>query len=312
MSIRRDLEEACIALALGQWGVITVPQAMDLGMSSSAIQRRLRSGAWVRIHRGVHRLREVEPSWEQSLMAACLRAGGTTAASHRAAARLLELGIEHAPTEITSSQTKRVPRSIRFHCTDSLPPVDLMRVRGIPVTTASRTLIDLGAVTGKAAVESALEAALRTGSTSIWHLVGRLDELGKSGRRGTATIRAVLRERDPRLVPTASELESILWATISSSHLPLPERQFHIWDRDGLIGRCDFAYPADFLVIEAQSARWHLSKDRWLSDMERRNRLTLAGWRVLEIPWHDVVKHPRRVIDRIDSALSVTVVGKRA
>lgn len=245
-------------------------------------------------------------------MAACLWGGRSSAASHRAAARLLGLGVEHAPTEIVSPRSKKAPLSIRFHCTDSLSGVDLTRVQGIPVTTASRTLIDLGAVTARGVVEAALEAGLRTGQTSIWHLVGRLEELGKPGRRGTATIRAILRDRDPRLVPTESELESILWATISSSHLPLPERQFHIWDGDGLIGRCDFVYPADFLVIEAQSALWHLTKERWLGDMERRNRLTLAGWRVLEISWQDLVKHPRRVVGRIAAALSATVVGNRA
>lgn len=312
MPTRREIDEACMALALEQWGLIAVAQATSRGMSASAIQRRIDSGRWVRVHRGVYRLREVQPSWEQALMAACLWGGGTTAASHRAATRLLDLGVAQAPTEVTSSRTKRAPPAIRFHCTDALPPVDLMRVQGIPVTTASRTLIDLGAVANKAVVEAALEAALRMGLTSIWHLVGRLDHLGGHGRRGTATIRSILRERDPRLVPTESELESLLWTTFSRSHLPLPERQFHIWDRDGSIGRCDFAYPAQLVVIEAQSARWHLTKERWLSDMERRNRLTLAGWRVLEIPWQDVVKDPLRVIDRVGAVLSATTVGKRA
>jgi hypothetical protein len=244
-------------------------------------------------------------------MAACRWAGETSAASHRAAARLLDLGLEQAPTEIVLDRSKKAPRSIKVHCTDTLPPCDVTRVKGIPVTTASRTLIDLGAAASPDVVERALESALRQGRTSIWHLVGRLEELGKPGRRGVATIRAILRERDPRLVPTASELESMLSLLIADSHLPPPERQFSFYDDDGFIGRTDFAYPAHFLVLEAQSARWHLERPSWLNDMERRNRLMLIGWRVLEIPWWDIVREPRKVIGRIDAALRVARPGIR-
>lgn len=308
---RRTITERCVERALEQWGVITLDQALECGMSRSAVQRKVEAARWIKLYQGVYRLREVAPSWEQALMAACRWAGPTAAASHRAAARLLGLGLEHAPTEVVLDRTKRAPLSVRLHCTDTLPACDVMRVQGIPVTTASRTLIDLGAVTSPAVVERVLEAALREGRTSIWHLIGRLEELGKPGRRGVGTIRGILRERDPHLVPTASELESMLSQLIASSHLPQPERQFSIYDADGFIGRSDFVYPADFLVLEAQSARWHLEKDRWLSDMERRNRLMLAGWRILEIPWRDIVRFPRKVIARIDAALRVTRPGNR-
>lgn len=308
----RAVEDRCVRLALEQHGVITASQALELGLTMSAVQRRVSTGRWISIHRGIYRLREVPPTWEQSLMAACFWGGPNAAASHRAAARLIGLGVEHAPTEIALSGVgKKPPRSIRLHRTDRLEACDVTRVDGIPVTTASRTLIDLGSVTSAAVVERALESALRQGLTSIWHLIGRLDDLAAPGRRGVGTIRTVLRARDPRFVPTASELESMLSVLIGQSHLPAPERQFSIFDADGFIGRTDFAYPAHFLVLEAQSATWHLERDRWLSDMERRNRLTLLGWRVLELPWFDIVKRPKKVIDRIATGLRVPVVGNR-
>ncbi len=244
-------------------------------------------------------------------MAACRWAGPEAVASHRAAARLLGLGVEHAPTEVLVTQRKKAPHNVKIHFTDTVDSCDVTRHRGVPVTTASRTLIDLGAVVGTRSVERALESGLRAGLTSIWHLIDRLEVLGAPGRNGTGVIRSVLRQRDPRLAPTESELESMLWQIIRTSHLPLPERQFVISDARGFIGRCDFVYPAACLVVEAQSARWHLTKDRWLSDMERRNRLTLAGWRLIEVPWQDVVRRPRLVIERLDQALRVTMVGSR-
>lgn len=303
---RAAIEDRCIERALGQWGVITLHEAIACGMSPDAVRRRVDTGRWITLYPAVYRLREVGPSWQQALMAGCRWAGPAAAASHRAAARLHGLGLEYAPTEVVLDARKKAPRSLKLHCTEALPAQDVTSVEGIPATTASRTLIDLGAVTSVQVVERALESALRQGLTSIWHLIGRLDELGKPGRNGVGAIRTVLRARDPRLAPTGSELETMLSALISRSHLPNPQRQFNISDADGFIGRTDFAYPAQFLVLEVQSARWHLEKDRWLSDMERRNRLMLLGWRILELPWQDIVRRPLQVIERIDAALRVT------
>jgi len=261
------------------------------------------------MHHGTYRLRDWPPSWEQSLTAACLWAEG--AACRRSAARLWELGCEDAPIEIVSGARALSSKGVTVHHSDLLPTCDLTRHRGIPTTTPSRTLIDLGAAASPAVVERALEAALRLRLTTAWHVVTRLDDLGACGRNGVGVIRAVLRVRDPRLAPTESELEARLWEIIASSHLPLPVRQATITDKNGRVGRHDFVYPDHRLVIEAQSVRWHLSQDRWRRDMERRNRLMLAGWKVLEIGWQDVIRRPRQVIKLVESALFNVVVENR-
>ena len=303
MSRRSELARTCNELALDQWGVITMAQALATGMSESAVGRAVSTGSWHRVHSGVYRIAGFLRCWEQDLMAACKWGGASAVASHRSACALLQLGLEDVPVEILLTQHRRSSAGVIRHTTDSLDPVDITRVRGIPVTTPSRTLIDLGSVASKAIVESALETALRTGQTSIAHLIGRLDELGKSGRRGTATIRSVLRDRDPHLAPTESELESLVWRLIVRARLPRPERQVVIADSDGFIGRVDFAYPEQRVVVEAQGARWHSSARAISNDRERRNRLTLAGWRVLEVAWDDVVRRPRHVAASIANAL---------
>lgn len=222
MPSRREIDERCVHLALSQRGVISLDQAMDCGLSMSAMQRRLQSGRWVLLHPGIYRLRECPPSWEQSLLAACLWGREGTVASHRAAARLWRLGLEEAPVEILAPVSTRPRPGIVLHRTDSLSRTDMTRTEGVPVTSPTRTLIDLGAVTSTAVVERCLETALRERLTSIWYLAERLDELGKPGRRGAGTLRRVLRERDPRFAPTESELESLLWQLLSRSRLPYP------------------------------------------------------------------------------------------
>lgn len=241
-------------------------------------------------------------------MAACLWADAV--ASHRAAACLWELGLDQAPVEIIAPTSTRSPKPVVVHRTDTLRPIDITSARGIPTTTPSRTLIDLGAVVSHGVVERCVETALRRGLTSLQHLSDRLEELACPGRRGAGKLRRVLRERDPALAPTESELESLLWQLIVRANLPLPERQYSIYDADGFIGRVDFCYPEERLVVEAIGLSWH-SGSKVLADSERRMRLVLAGWRVLEFAWRDVVRRRGVVARRIAAALSATVVGNR-
>lgn len=290
-------------LAAAQHGVITTAQALELGLSHGAISRLLRSGAWITLFPATHRLCEAPPTWEQLLAAACAWGGDGAVASHRAAVRLHDLGFDQASPEIYIPGKRRTPSGLLIHNTELLPPKDITRVRDIPVTSVSRTLIDLGAVAPKRVVERILEAALRERLTSLPYLADRIEEVGRPGRRGVATIRTLMRARDPHLAPTESELESMLWQLILRSGLPQPERQFEIYDSRGFVARVDFAYPAQRLVIEAIGLSWH-SGDRVLRDVERRNRLLLAGWRVLEFPWRDVVRRSRLVAARIEAALS--------
>lgn len=304
--VDRRIQVAEIAAA--QHGVITTKQALELGLSTSAIFRLVSSGTWLTVFPGTHRLCEVPPTWEQSMAAACLWGGPGSVASHRAAVRLHGLGLDDAPPEIYIPTKKRAPGGLKVHNTDLLPAKDITRISDIPVTTVSRTLIDLGGVVPRPVVERVLETSLRGGLTSLTYLSDRIEEIGRPGRRGLATIRALMRVRDPRLAPTESELETMLWQLICNHSLPLPQRQFQIYDAEGFVGRVDFAFPRERLVVEAIGLSWH-SGDRVLRDVERRNRLILAGWRVLEFPWRDVVRRGAVVAARIRAALSASTAA---
>lgn len=111
-------------------------------------------------------------------MCVTLRGGPETLASHRCAARLLGFeGVAFDGVEVYAPNIKGDKRTI-VHRTTRLPDCDRAQVVGIPVTNASRTLLDLGAVVDEETVEIALEYALRKGMTSIRRLEWRLDEVG--------------------------------------------------------------------------------------------------------------------------------------
>ena len=76
------------------------------------------------------------------------------------------------------------------------------------MTAAARTIIDIAAVASRDVVEEALDDALRRKLFSLSRLRWRLDELGRSGRRGTTLIRSLLAERDTSAAVPESVFET--------------------------------------------------------------------------------------------------------
>jgi hypothetical protein len=78
-------------LAAAQHGVLTRAQALGCGAKARTIDRRVTSGEWEFIYRGVYRLAGSPQTWRQSLLLACLVWGHGAYVSHRAGAALLNL-----------------------------------------------------------------------------------------------------------------------------------------------------------------------------------------------------------------------------
>jgi hypothetical protein len=98
---------------------------------------------------------------------------------------------------------------------------EAVTVDGIACTRVERTLVDLGAVVGEEALESALEAALRRGLSTAARVRAEVDRLARPGRRGLAALRRVLdRRRDGR--PTGSDPEVRMIQHLRAAALPTP------------------------------------------------------------------------------------------
>src|SRR2546426_10568159 len=100
-----DTDRAIAALAERQHGLVTRPQALQRGLTESAIGRRLAAGRWKRVHSGVYRLAGAERTWEQELRAHLLAAGHGAVASHRSAAP--PLGLPRIQPEFESTVARR-------------------------------------------------------------------------------------------------------------------------------------------------------------------------------------------------------------
>jgi very-short-patch-repair endonuclease len=243
--------------------------------------------------------------WHQNLMAACLWGGEDARASHRSAAALWQLdGVARGALDVTLTSSRRAPfNELRIHVTRTLVEMDLGAVGPIPVTSVTRTLIDLGSVVDPDGLEEALDCALRRRQTTVPRLRWRLRQLGTRGRPGAAKLNKLLAERPTSSRPTESALEVRLSRLLRQADLPTPVQQYEILDGARVVARCDFAYPAAKLAIEADGYAFHSGKLHWQADLTRRTRLAQLGWRVIHVTDDDARTRPHEVIEWIRRAL---------
>jgi very-short-patch-repair endonuclease len=180
-------------------------------------------------------------------------------------------------------------------------PDEITALGRIPVTSVCRTLLDLGAVSGRAALEAALTDALRQGLTTVHKLERYLGRIGGKGRRGANVLRSILHVLEDGSVESILELR--LLSLLRRHRLPEPLAQFNIRRNSVLVARVDFAYPYIKLALETDGYRYHKGFDAWRRDLERRNALTALGWHVIHITWRDLSERPKAVAQQIRDAI---------
>lgn len=285
------MERAIARWARCQHGLITRDQALDAGLSSSAVSRRVATGAWRRIAAGVFVLVSSPATWRQRLLAACLAAGPFAVASHRSAAALFGLsGISPGIVEIAVPRGRSHRSELAVvHQVRELPPGDVTRIDGIPVTRPARTLVDLAGVVSARALEEAVDDALCRRLVTLPRLDGRAAALAGKGRSGAANLRAILATwHDGGLLPQETA-EARLFRRLVHSGLPPPQRQHEVWADGRLLGRLDLAWPDARVGFELDGFRWHGTPGAHRRDIARHNGLKARGWTVFQATPADLV-----------------------
>lgn len=176
-------------------------------------------------------------------------------------------------------------------------------VQCIPTTSPERTLFDLCGCVHPARAERALDNALAMELTTVQRLVLMLAETGARGRTGTAHLRELLGVRADDYVPPASELEALVKTVIAAAGLEQPTRQVSVGGTRAPIGRIDFAYVPAKILIEADSRRHHSSWSDQQADHRRDLLLAAAGWRVIRVNWHQLIREPELFIAALTALL---------
>lgn len=296
--MRKERDLACAWLFRSQYGLIHRLQAIALGMSDQAIQRRVAAGVWEEVLPGVYRLAGFPDSWLQRLKAAAMWAGEGCAISHRAAAALFDLDLHpRGIVELTMRTSTAPPRpDVIVHNSNRLRDVDVIEHRGIAVTTVPRTLLDLGAVQRPWRVYAAADHALRDGRTSEDELREHLNDLGGRGCRGTGPLRGYLKD----LTALGSVLERRTALLLRKNSIAKPHTQYELFDEDGLVGALDFAWPRIRLGLEADGYKPHQKRQSFYADRTKMNRAAALRWTVLRSTWWDI-EHPGQLVRILSS-----------
>ena len=290
----RDVDQAVAALASRQHQLFSRRQALDLGASRSLIDRRQRAGLWPQEGPGVHGVAGATHTWKRRLMLAHLDLGPESVISHRAAAAL-----HGVPNARRGSPELTIPRSVarsrrwRVHQAE-VPPGDRTRVDRIPVTTLTRTVLDLSAVWPGPQLRRTVEELLIANRLKLDPFAKRVTANKRSGRPGSLMLATMIEFLATGPVLPASELEAKLFEVLEAAGLPAPIRQFPLPSITSE-GRVDGAYPLFRLIIEVDGRRWHARMKDFEKDRRRDIEASMLGWKVLRFTWTDIVEDPQWV-----------------
>jgi hypothetical protein len=154
---------------------------------------------------------------------------------------------------------------------------DVMRLRGVLVTTPLRTALDLGRFLPRANAMAAIDALTRAGGLTKTDLQRELPRF--RGQRGVVQLRTLTPLTDPR---SESPAESVVRLQIVDAGLPIPEVQWEVRAPGGFsVYRLDLAYPALRLAIEYDGEEFHTAEADRRHDERRRARLRRMGWTII-------------------------------
>ena len=233
-------------------------------------------------------------------------------ASHRAAGTVLALpGIEPL-VEITVPRSRQVHiPGVQAHRAGLLDARDKDRAHGIPVTSVTRTVIDLAGVLDCDELEALVDHVLATRRVPLGYLCRRLDALGSAGRKGAGTLAGLLAARRGVTRHVDSEPQRELRRLFVSAGLPPAEYEHPVRLADGSMRYLDAAFVDQLLAIEVDSYLCHSTLPAWSRDQTRDGELAALGWRVLHVTPFELAQTSTALVDRVARALAAVEVKRR-
>jgi hypothetical protein len=270
-----------------QRGLVTRAQCVSAGLTSKAIEWRLRRGLWVRLHPGVYMTTPGRDDWWTTALAGQLAVPGA-AWSHETAGYVW--GLAPRPPrriELVVPETRRVA-----------PPSGVVVHRAVAAdqrvddlhwpwrTTPEETILDLSATATPDRTFALLGRAFQKRLTDEAAMLGRLQRRWRHPQRALLTL---------VLAAATDGVESAIEARyrdhVERPHgLPAGVRQLR---RDG--GgreRHDVGYREQRVLVELDGRLGHEGFEAQINDGRRDRRGAGGGWLTLRAFWPDVAVTP--------------------
>lgn len=293
-----DLEARIKHLAERQYGCVSRPQLLRLGLGPDAVTHRLGSGRLSLLHRGVYAVGAFPGTKERRWAAAVLACGEGAVLSHLSAAALWELRpVDPSVIDVSVHRSGRKRRDgLRIHRPRHLSSADTANRRAIPVTTVPGTLIDLAEVTSRRSLERALDEA-------EFLTLLRQPELEQAlarnaARTGAARLTACLRRHEPGTTRTKSPLEEAFLLLVRQAALPQPEVNEKLGPYE-----IDFLWRDRRLAVETDGGASHNRASARERDAGRDAWLATNHYESLRFTWRQVTERPHEVLAALRARL---------
>ena len=219
--------------------------------------------------------------------------------SHVSAAALW--GIRHSSSAVAhvtvpTGAGRRRRRGIVVHRSLTLGPADVDEHDAIPVTSVSRTLLDLAGVLTPTRLERAVEQSL---ALRLFDLRAVQAVLAANPRRpGAATLAEIVARIHDEPSLTRRELEKLMLDLCDAHGIERPEVNVVVDDYE-----VDFLWRAHRLIVETDGLQWHGTPPALERDRRRDERLTVLGYRVVRFTYRRVVDEPAAVVATLRALL---------
>jgi len=213
-------------------------------------------------------------------------------ASHLSAAWLWGLLRSRPETmHITCRSPRPGKRAFVVHTAD-LARADLARRDGIPVTSLSRTILDVAVKSRARTVRRHIQLAE---DLQLFDLNAMNDLLERTkGHRGQAKVRAALELYDEKPVFTRSGLERRFLELVREAGLPEPAMNLFVEGYE-----IDAWWEAERFGVELDVYETHGSRLSFEEDRERDDKLLLAGIETTRVTGPRLDREPGAVLDSI-------------
>lgn len=284
-------------LAKAQHGVVSYRQLRELGFSKARVARALEADRLQRVHRGVYAVGHAALSPHARAMAAILVFPQGAVLSHDSAAWLWGFAPD-APREVEVTVAARGNRrpGLRVHRVWSLPAAERCTRDGLPVTSASRTLVDLAGTSSSRRLARVVDRAKRRGKLDLEAIDQALQR--RPGSYGGERLQEALRlYRQPVFDRARSEL--LFLDAIDAVGLSIPS--INTWVAGYEI---DAYWEAERFAVEVDGWETHGDRRAFENDRLRQEDLKLAGIDSIRIAASRIEREPEAVARRLKLLLS--------
>jgi hypothetical protein len=294
-------------LAASQEGVVSLRQICDAGLSERAAHHRVAAGRLHRMHPGVYAVGHPSVSVDGRRIAAVLACGDGAVLSRRSAAAAWGvLGGDGKRFDVVapgrSGGRSGDEQAIDLRRTRRLQPPDVTKLRGIPITTVERTLLDLAGVVSAPVLQRVVHESEVAGLLDVGAVEATIDR--NPGRRGTRVLRSALGVSAPD--PTNGTFAAIFLALCVEHRLPTPRLGTHVDGGDRLY-EVDALFADAALIVELDGRQVHGTARNFQADRRRDSVLAARGFQTLRYTWRRLQDEPADVADELRHVLALRV-----